>query len=149
MAYGTAYVAQIAFGAKDSQTVKAFEEAESFPGTSLIIAYCPCIEHGYPLGNGLEEQKMAVDTGFWPLYRFDPRRLEAGEAGLKLDCSAPKVPLEKLWAAERRFQLLNGKGSAQGREVLEAAQTEVLRKFAFYERMSSAPVAPVELVKAV
>ena len=149
MAYGTAYVAQIAFGAKDSQTVKAFEEAESFPGTSLIIAYCPCIEHGYPLGNGLEEQKMAVDTGFWPLYRFDPRRLEAGEPGLKLDCSAPKAPLEKLWAAERRFQLLNGKGSAQGREVLEAAQSEVLRKFALYERMSSAPVGPAELVKAV
>ncbi|MGO8681188.1 MAG: pyruvate:ferredoxin (flavodoxin) oxidoreductase, partial [Limisphaerales bacterium] len=75
MTSGTAYVAQIAFGAKDSQTVKAFEEAESFPGTSLLIAYCPCIEHGYGLGQGLEQQKLAVETGYWPLYRFDPRRL--------------------------------------------------------------------------
>ena len=85
MTYGTAYVAQVAFGSKDSQTVKAFEEAESYPGTSLIIAYGPCIEHGYALGLGLEQQKLAVDTGFWPLYRFDPRRLAAGEPGLKLD----------------------------------------------------------------
>ena len=103
MTYGTAYVAQVALGAKDSQTVKAFEEAESYPGTSLIIAYSPCIEHGYTLGLGLDQQKLAVDTGFWPLYRFDPRRLAAGEPGLKLDSAAPKVPLEKFWATERRF----------------------------------------------
>jgi pyruvate-ferredoxin/flavodoxin oxidoreductase len=148
MAYGTAYVAQIALGAKDSQAVKAFEEAESYPGTSLIIAYSPCNEHGYSLGHGLDQQKLAVDTGFWPLYRFDPRRIEAGEPGLKLDSTAPKVPLEKLWASEHRFQLLNGKNPAQGKEVLHAAQTEVLRKFALYEKMSSAAVAPVVSMEA-
>jgi pyruvate-ferredoxin/flavodoxin oxidoreductase len=148
MTYGTAYVAQIALGSKDSQAVKAFEEAEAYPGTSLIIAYCPCIEHGYSLGLGLDQQKLAVDTGFWPLYRFDPRRIEAGEPGLKLDSSSPKVPLEKLWASERRFQLLTGKDPAQGREVLQAAQTEVLRKFALYEKMSTVSIASAELVKA-
>jgi pyruvate-ferredoxin/flavodoxin oxidoreductase len=90
-----------------------------------------------------------VDTGFWPLYRFDPRRVEAGEPGLKLDSSVPKVPLEKLWASERRFQLLTGKDSAQGQEVLQAAQAEVLRKFALYEKMSSAAKAPAELAKVM
>jgi pyruvate-ferredoxin/flavodoxin oxidoreductase len=148
MTYGTAYVAQIALGSKDSQAVKAFEEAEAYPGTSLIIAYSPCIEHGYSLGLGLDQQRLAVDTGFWPLYRFDPRRIEAGEPGLKLDSSAPKVPLEKLWASERRFQLLTGKDPAQGREVLQAAQSEVLRKFALYEKMSTVSIASAALVKA-
>jgi pyruvate-ferredoxin/flavodoxin oxidoreductase len=142
MTSGTAYVAQIAFGAKDSQTVKAFEEAESFPGTSLLIAYCPCIEHGYGLGQGLEQQKLAVETGYWPLYRFDPRRLAAGEPALKLDYAAPKVPLEKLWAAERRFQLLASQDPAEGKAILEAAQAEVLSKFALLERMSRQPMPP-------
>ena len=74
MAYGNVYVAHVAFGAKDAQTVKAFQEAESYPGPSLIIAYSHCIAHGYDLANGLEQQKLAVDTGYWPLFRFDPRR---------------------------------------------------------------------------
>jgi hypothetical protein len=74
MAYGHVYVAQVAFGAKDSQTVNAFMEAESYAGPSLIIAYSHCIAHGYNLADGLDQQKMAVDSGFWPLYRFDPRR---------------------------------------------------------------------------
>jgi pyruvate-ferredoxin/flavodoxin oxidoreductase len=146
MTYGTAYVAQVAFGSKDIQTVKAFEEAESYPGTSLIIAYGPCIEHGYALGLGLDQQKLAVDTGFWPLYRFDPRRLEAGEPGLKLDSPAPKVPLEKLWASERRFQSVAANDPVHGKALLAAAQEEVLNKFALYERMSTQPVAPAKLV---
>ena len=148
MAYGTAYVAQVAFGSKDSQTVKAFEEAESYPGTSLIIAYGPCIEHGFEMGLGLEHQKMAVDTGFWPLYRFDPRRLAAGQPGLKLDSAAPKIPLEKFWAMERRFQTVAAKDPALRKTILDAAQAEVLSKFALYERMSAQPVAAAEVVLA-
>jgi pyruvate-ferredoxin/flavodoxin oxidoreductase len=148
MAYGTCYVAQVAFGSKDIQTVKAFEEAESYPGTSLVIAYCPCIEHGYELGGGLEQQKLAVDSGFWPLYRFDPRRLAAGEPGLKLDSASPKIPLEKLWASERRFQLVSSKDPVHGKAVLEAAQAEVLNKFALYERMATQPVGAASLIKA-
>ncbi len=137
MTYGTAYVAQVALGAKDSQTVKAFEEAESFPGTSLIIAYSPCIEHGYTLGLGLDQQKLAVDTGFWPLYRFDPRRADAGEPALKLDSPAPKVPLEKFWLSERRFQMLAAKDPARSKEIMEAAQLDITRKFAHYEKLAA------------
>jgi pyruvate-ferredoxin/flavodoxin oxidoreductase len=148
MAYGTAYVAQVAFGSKDSQTVKAIEEAESYPGTSLIIAYCPCIEHGYELGNGLEQQKLAVDCGFWPLYRFDPRRLAAGEPGLKLDSAAPKFPLEKFWASERRFQAVASQDPVRGKALLAAAQEDVTSKFALYQRMSTQPVAAAEMVMA-
>ena len=148
MTYGTAYVAQVALGAKDIQTVKAFEEAESYPGTSLIIAYSPCIEHGYALGLSLDQQKLAVDTGFWPLYRFDPRRVAAGEPGLKLDCAAPKIPLEKFWAAERRFQPVAGRDPAQSKAILDAAQEEITRKFELYEKMSTQPVAPAALLKA-
>jgi pyruvate-ferredoxin/flavodoxin oxidoreductase len=149
MTYGTAYVAQVALGAKDSQTVKAFEEAESYPGTSLIIAYSPCQEHGYTLGLGLDQQKLAVDTGFWPLYRFDPRRLGAGAPGLKLDSAAPKIPLEKFWATERRFQALPSQDPAHSKAILAAAQEDVLSKFALYQRMSSASVSPCEAVKAI
>jgi pyruvate-ferredoxin/flavodoxin oxidoreductase len=147
MTYGTAYVAQVAFGSKDIQTVKAFEEAESYPGTSLIIAYGPCIEHGYGLGHGLDQQKLAVDTGFWPLYRFDPRRIAAGEPGLKLDSAPPKVPLAKLWASERRFQSVAANDPVHGKELLAAAQDEVLNKFALYERMSTQPVEPAKLLQ--
>jgi pyruvate-ferredoxin/flavodoxin oxidoreductase len=85
MSYGNVYVAKIALGGKDSQTVKAFAEAESYPGTSLIIAYSHCIAHGYGLSHGLEQQKLAVDTGYWPLYRHDPRRRSAGLSPLVLD----------------------------------------------------------------
>jgi pyruvate-ferredoxin/flavodoxin oxidoreductase len=148
MTYGTAYVAQVALGYKDSQTVKAFEEAESFPGASLIIAYSPCIEHGYELGLGLDQQKLAVETGFWPLYRFDPRRLAAGEPGLKLDSAAPKVPLEQFWASERRFQALAAKDPALRKAILDDAQQEILGKFAIYARLAAKPVAPAELLAA-
>ena len=74
MAYGSVYVASIAFGAKDAQTVKALQEAESYPGTSLVIGFAHCIAHGYDLGYGLDHQRLAVESGAWSLYRFDPRR---------------------------------------------------------------------------
>ena len=142
MTYGTAYVAQVALGAKDSQTVKAFEEAECYPGTSLIIAYSPCIAHGYDLGRAWNTQKLAVDTGFWPLYRFDPRRVRPGEPGLKLDSAAPKVPLQILWDSERRFQMLLSQDPRSGKEILEIAQTDVNQKFAQYQRLAALPTTP-------
>jgi pyruvate-ferredoxin/flavodoxin oxidoreductase len=74
MAYGSVYVARVAFGAKDAQTVKAFQEAEAYPGPSLILAFSSCIAHGYDMAQSLEQQKLAVETGYWPLLRFDPRR---------------------------------------------------------------------------
>ena len=100
MAYGHVYVAQVAFGAKDAQTVKAFLEAEAYPGPSLIIAYSHCIAHGYDMAFGLEQQKLAADSGYWPLYRYDPRRADAGEPPLVLDSPAPKVDVSTLMASE-------------------------------------------------
>src|SRR5204863_2376338 len=90
MSYGNVYVARVAFGAKDAQTLKAFQEADAFPGTSLIIAYSQCIAHGYDMAYGIEQQKLAVETGYWPLYRYDPRRAVNGESAFKLDSSPPK-----------------------------------------------------------
>ncbi|MDB6024361.1 MAG: pyruvate flavodoxin/ferredoxin oxidoreductase domain protein [Verrucomicrobiales bacterium] len=146
MTYGSAYVAQIALGSKDSHTVKVFEEAESYPGTSLIIAYSPCIAHGYGLSHGLDQQKLAVDTGYWPLYRFDPRRAALGEPALKLDSPAPKTPLEKFWANETRFQSLTTKEPERAREILESAQAAIHKKYAFYEKLASASVSPGPIV---
>jgi len=143
MSYGTAYVAQVALGAKDAQTVKVFEEAESYNGTSLIIAYSPCIEHGYNLSHGLEHVKLAVDTGYWPLFRFDPRRVEAGEPGLKLDSAAPKLPLEKLWLTETRFQGLAMKNPDKSNEILAEAQAAITDNFARFERLSKGIGSPL------
>ena len=91
MAYGHVYVAQVAFGAKDAQTLKAFLEAEAYPGPSLIIAYSHCIAHGYDMAHGLEHQKLAAESGYWPLYRFDPRRATRGGQPLVLDSAHPKA----------------------------------------------------------
>ena len=100
------------------------------------------------LGQGLDQQKLAVETGFWPLYRFDPRRVEAGEPGLKLDSAAPKVPLEKFWATERRFQTIGSQNAEVGKAILAAAQQEVNSKFALYERMSASANGSVKAAMA-
>ncbi|MGZ5529576.1 MAG: thiamine pyrophosphate-dependent enzyme, partial [Limisphaerales bacterium] len=142
MTYGSAYVAQIAMGAKDNQAIKAFEEAESHRGTSLIIAYSPCIAHGYGLGHGLDQQKLAVDTGYWPLYRFDPRRAAVGEPALKLDSPAPKSPLEKFWAAETRFQVLSSKDPEAAKQLLSHAQSAIKDRYAFYEKLAAIKPLP-------
>ena len=105
MSYRTAYVAQVAFGAKDAQMVKAMLEAESYRGPSLVIAYSHCIAHGYDLVNGLEQQKRAVDSATWPLYRFDPRRIAAGQPPLVLDSGPAKIPVREYMREEARFRI--------------------------------------------
>ena len=146
MSYGHVYVARVAFGAKDHQTLKAFVEAESYPGPSLIIAYSHCIAHGYDMAFGAEQQKLAVDSGAWPLYRFDPRRIEAGEAPLQLDSTAPKVPLKRYMQNENRFRLLEGLGPDRSRALFGAAQKEVDRRAVMYQQLatirSGPPTAP-------
>ena len=93
MAYGNVYVARVAFGAKDVQTVRAFMEAESYDGPSVIIAYRPASRHGFDLAYDLAQQNMAVDCGYWPLFRYDPRRRRAGENPLLLDSEPPRIAL--------------------------------------------------------
>jgi pyruvate-ferredoxin/flavodoxin oxidoreductase len=151
MSYGNIYVARIAFGAKDAQTVKAFLEAEAYPGPSLIIAYSHCIAHGYDMAFGAEQQKLAVDSGVWPLYRFDPRRIEAGQPPLQLDSGAPKIRVEQYMKNENRFRILERLGTDRARGLASAAQREAERRFQLYQQLSSISAgkpAAAEPVKA-
>ena len=125
MSYGYVYVAQVAFGAKDSQTVKAFIEAESYDGPSIIIAYSHCIAHGYGLEDAMDHQKLAVETGFWPLFRYDPRRRAQGEAPLVLDSRAPKKPFADYAMREARFRMLFKTNPDHAEELLDAAQQDI------------------------
>jgi pyruvate-ferredoxin/flavodoxin oxidoreductase len=140
MAYGHVYVAQVAFGAKDSQTVRAFLEAESYRGPSLIIAYSHCIAHGYDLAQGLDHQALAVDCGYWPLYRFDPRRAEAGENPLKLDSKAPKVDFEKWAMTETRFRMLMKAHPERAKQLIEEAERSVKSRYEVYEHLTKMAV---------
>lgn len=125
MAYGHVYVAQVALGARDGQTVAALQEAESFPGPAIVIAYCPCIAHGYDLRQQLQHQKAAVATGHWPLYRYDPRR---ESAPLQLDSRPPMANLETFFATESRFSWLAEFSPERARTLGEAAQRAVARR---------------------
>jgi pyruvate-ferredoxin/flavodoxin oxidoreductase len=135
MAYGNVYVARIAFGAKDAQTVRAFLEAESYPGPSLIIAYSHCIAHGYDLAFGLDQQKLAVDSGYWPIFRFDPRRPEAGQPAMQLDSGPPKVDLVKYTGNESRYRMIEQAFPERYKTLLHDAQAHVRRQFAIYEHL--------------
>jgi pyruvate-ferredoxin/flavodoxin oxidoreductase len=136
MAYGHVYVAQVAFGAKDAQTLKALQEAESYPGPSLIIAYSHCIAHGYDMVHGLDHQKLAADSGYWPLYRFDPRRAANGDAPLMLDSADPKATVDSLLASETRFQLTDQHDHARYTELLHQMQHQIKHRFALYHELS-------------
>ncbi|HYT31454.1 MAG TPA: thiamine pyrophosphate-dependent enzyme, partial [Thermoanaerobaculia bacterium] len=142
MSYGHAYVASIAFGAKDHQTVKAFLEAESYPGPSLIIAYSHCIAHGYDMAFGTEQQKLAVDSGTWPLYRFDPRRAGTGEPLLTLDFGEPKIRVEQYMKNENRFRMVERLGPERARHLAAAAQHETDRRFRHYQQLAQLTDAP-------
>jgi pyruvate-ferredoxin/flavodoxin oxidoreductase len=136
MAYGNTYVAHVAFGAKDVQTVKAFVDAEAYPGPSIIIAYSHCIAHGYDMADGLGQQKLAVDTGYWPLYRFDPRRAATGESPLILDSAAPKVDLSKFTANEMRYRVVEQMDPVRFKMLSQHAQREVTTRFSVYEQLA-------------
>jgi pyruvate-ferredoxin/flavodoxin oxidoreductase len=137
MAYGHVYVASVAFGAKDSQTVRAFLEAESYQGPSIIIAYSHCIAHGYNLSDGLDHQKAAVESGAWPMYRFDPRRTAMGENPLKLDSRAPKISFEEYALTETRFRMLMKTNPERSKKLLAEAQRVVLAKYDMYQQLAN------------
>ena len=141
MSYGHVYVAQVAFGAKDSQTHRAFLEAESYPGPSLVIAYGPCISHGYDLADGHDHQKAAVQTGFWPLYRFDPRKKERGENPFVLDSGEPSQPFEAFAKSEGRFRMLMKSDPERASLLMADAEREIATRFERYRMMAAAPAA--------
>jgi pyruvate-ferredoxin/flavodoxin oxidoreductase len=141
MAYGHVYVAHVAFGAKDVQTLKAFQEAESYDGPSLIIAYSHCIAHGYDMSYGCEQQKLAVDSGAWPLYRFDPRRVARQEPPLVLDSGAPKRALREYMHNEARFRMVEKQDPERFRRLLKRAELEARRREGVYRQLSGLTLA--------
>jgi len=136
MTYGNVYVARVAFGAKDTQTVRAFVEADSYPGTSIIVAYSHCIAHGYDLAYGCEQQKLAVDTGAWPLYRWDPRRIATGESPLKLDSAPGKAKLSEYVHNETRFRMVEQLYPKRFAELMARSEIEVRNRFIAYEHLA-------------
>ncbi len=139
MSYGNVYVARVAFGSRDTQTLKALLEAESYPGTSLIIAYSHCIAQGYDLAYGARQQKLAVDSGHWPLYRYDPRRKAAGENPLQFESPAPKIPLADYIYNETRYRMLQKLDPERAQGLLRKAEEEVRKRFAYYDQLAKLP----------
>jgi pyruvate-ferredoxin/flavodoxin oxidoreductase len=130
--YGNVYVAQVAMGADNAQTVKAFAEAEAFPGPALILAYSHCIAHGIDMETGMAHQKEATDSGYWPLYRSDPRQ----EHPFRLDSRPPKLPLEAFTAKEGRFAMLARARPAEAEELAREAQHDVDERWHLYEQLA-------------
>jgi pyruvate-ferredoxin/flavodoxin oxidoreductase len=145
MTYGNVYVARVAMGGSDAQTLKAFREAEAYPGPSLIIAYSHCIAHGYDLRHGMDQQKAAVLSGHWPLFRFNPALAGSGEPVLQLDSKAPSLPLVKYAYNETRYTMLAHSDPGASRRLLDQAQADVLARWRLYEHwatLSEPPAAP-------
>ncbi len=136
MSYRNVYVASVAMGARDTQTVQALVEADSYPGPSLIIAYSHCIAHGYDLSMGMDQQKLAVDSGIWPLYRYDPRRIEAGDPPLQLDSKAPKASVHEYMRNETRFRMVEKINPTRFKELAAAAEDFAKQRVAVYEQLA-------------
>ena len=138
MGYGSVYVASVALGAKDEHTLKAFVEAESYPGPSLIIAYSHCIAHGIDLdrGAGARQQRLAVDSGQWLLYRYDPRRAEKGENPLQLDSAAAKAKVQDYLLSENRFKMLTKSKPEDAKKFFAQAQTDADKRWAYYQYLA-------------
>ena len=128
-AYGYVYVARIAMGANDAQTVRAFQEAEAYDGPSLIIAYSHCIAHGFALERGLEQQKLAVQSGHWPLYRYNPELVVAGNNGFQLDSKEPSIELEKYVYNETRYKMLLAQDKPRAEMLLGQAKAGIASRW--------------------
>ncbi len=137
--YGNVYVARVAMGANDMQSVKAFLEAEKWNGPSLIIAYSPCIAHGYDLVHALDQSKLAVQTGYWPLFRYNPALIAEGKNPFVLDSKAPALPLEKYIYNETRYTMLVHSRPDDARRLLADAQADVMNRWRIYDQMAAMP----------
>jgi len=137
MTYGSVYVARVAMGGNDAQALRAFREAEAYPGPSLIIAYSHCIAHGYDLRHGMDQQKAAVLSGHWPLFRYNPELAREGRPALELDSKAPSWPLKKYAYNETRYTMLAHSDPETARRLLEKAQEDVLARWRLYEQWAT------------
>ena len=136
MDYANVYVAHVAYGAKDIQTLRAFLEAEAHDGPSIIIAYSPCIAHGVDLSNNHRQQDLAVKSGHWPLFRFDPARIAQGKNPLHLDSAEPSIPYREFVQSETRFNMLWHTHPQDAEKFLEQAQQEVTHRYRYYKQLS-------------
>ena len=139
MTYGNVYVASVSMGAKDEHTLKVFVEAEAYDGPALIIANCHCIAHGINMSTALQNQKAAVNSGHWLLYRFNPERKEKGEPALQLDSSPPRMKVAEYMNSENRFRMLTKSKPDDARKYFEQAQLDVDSRWRLYQQMAARP----------
>jgi len=134
--YGHVYVGQIAFGADPKQTVRAMQEAAEHKGPSIVIAYATCIAHGFDLTHTVEHMRSAVHSGYWPLYRFNPRLLQLGRNPMQLDSEPPSISFDEYALSENRYRLLSKTNPGHADELMHAAQADIVKKWRAYERMA-------------
>jgi pyruvate-ferredoxin/flavodoxin oxidoreductase len=146
--YGNVYVARVAMGGSDMQTLKAFEEADAYNGPSLIVAFSHCVAHGYDLMYGMDQQKLAVQSGYWPLFRYNPELVKQGKNPLQLDSRPPSVPLQTYMLNETRFSILNHADAEAAKKLLHEAEEDVRSRWDLYEKLASLP-ADGDLAAAV
>jgi pyruvate-ferredoxin/flavodoxin oxidoreductase len=137
MSYGYVYVARVAMGSSDQQTLNAFLEADAYDGPSLIIAYSHCINHGIDMRKGLEQQKLAVQSGLWPLYRYNPKLVEEGKNPLTIDSRDPSIPLEQYAYNETRYKMLTQSDEERAEILLKQAQQDVKSRWELYKQMAA------------
>ncbi len=140
MTYGNAYIARVAMGANDAHTVKTFLEAEAFDGPSLIIAYSHCIAHGYNLVKGMEQQKAAVQSGHWLMFRYNPDLVLEGKNPLQIDSKEPSLPLDKYIYNETRYKMLTLSSPDRAKKLLDAAQEDIGKQWRLYQYLAGMPV---------
>jgi pyruvate-ferredoxin/flavodoxin oxidoreductase len=136
MSYGYIYVAQVAMGSSDIQTLRAFMEADAYDGPSLILAYSHCIAHGIDMSRGLDQQKLAVQSGVWPLYRFNPALIDKGKNPLKLDSKAPSIPVSEYAYNETRYRMLLQSDESRAERLMKLAQKDAASRWQLYEQMA-------------
>ena len=142
MSYGTIYVASVAMGAKDEHTLKAFLEAEAYDGPAIIIAYSHCIAHGINMTTAMQNQKAAVNSGQWLLYRYNPERAALGENPLQLDSAAPRMKVTDYFKLENRFKMLDKIDPDAAKELLALAQEDVSARRGLYEYLAARKFNP-------
>ena len=137
MSYGYVYVARVAMGANDQQTLRAFLEAESYNGPSLIVAYSTCIAHGFDMARSLDQQKLAVQSGHWPMYRYDPRLVEQGQNPLVIESKEPSIPISQYAYNETRYKMLTQMNEDRAEELMKEAQHDAKARWTLYQQMAS------------
>ena len=147
VSYGSVYVARVAMGSSDMHTLKAFQEAEAFDGPSLIIAYSHCIAHGYDMAHGMDQQKAAVNSGYWPLFRFNPDLVAQDKNPFQLDSRAPSITLKEYIYNETRYTMLVKSNPERAGKLLVEAQEDVDSKWKLYDYMAHEPFNGVEVKK--